>query len=208
VHSGNDGILIVGGFHEVIELAEECGEHIIGLVDPVLRGEHWGYRVLGTDADAAALRQQYPHAPAFVSVDDPQHRARLVALYARAGFAFTRLVHPQAKVSRTAVLGAGVMVQYGAHVSANVQLAEHVRINVYANVMHDVRVGEFTTIGPNALVLGRVRIHQGCYIGAHSTVMPDLEIGERSCVGAHANVTAAVSAGSVVVGNPARPHPG
>src|SRR5204863_2063126 len=128
-----------------------------------------GYPVLGADSDAAAIRRQYPDVPAFVSVDEPEHRARLVDLYAQLGFRFATLIHPRAKLSRTATHGIGVMVQYGAHLSANVRLDDHVRINVYANVMHDVRVGRFTTIAPNAVILGRVTIHERCYIGAHST---------------------------------------
>jgi sugar O-acyltransferase (sialic acid O-acetyltransferase NeuD family) len=160
--------------------------------------------VLGNDDDARAIHERYPGVPAFVAVDEPGHRARLVKLYEQAGFRFANLVHPQAKVSPTAAIGQGVIVQYGAHLSANVRLDDHVRVNVYANVMHDVHVGRYTTIGPNAVILGRVRIGEQCYIGAHSTILPEVEIGERSSIGAQANVTRNVKAGSVMVGNPAR----
>ena len=199
-----ESIIIVGGFSEVIELAVECGKRIVGLVDPNLKGEHCGYRVLGDDSAAVSIRDRHPGARAIVAVDEPGHRARLVALYERAGFEFTSLIHPQAKVSPTAVYGVGVVVQYGAHVSANVRLGDHVRVNVYANVMHDVSVGRCTTIGPNAVVLGRVGIGEQCYIGAHSTILPEIEIGKRSIIGAQANVTKRVAAGSVMTGNPAR----
>jgi sugar O-acyltransferase (sialic acid O-acetyltransferase NeuD family) len=204
--SANDKIIIVGGFPEVIELAEACGRRIVGLIDPHLGSEHRGYPVLGMDTDASAIHARYPHVPAFVSLDDPERRAHLVALYTQAGFAFASLIHPQAKISPTATHGVGVMVQYGAHLSADVRLEDHVRVNVYANLMHEVRVGRCTTVAPNAVVLGRVRIGERCYIGAHATVMPGVDIGEGSCVGAHANVTKPVGAGSVVVGSPARPQ--
>jgi sugar O-acyltransferase (sialic acid O-acetyltransferase NeuD family) len=199
-----EAIIIVGGFSEVIELAVECGKRIVGLVDPHLRGEHFGYPVLGDDADAPAIRRRHPGARAFVAVDEPRHRAELVALYERAGFEFASLIHPQAKISPSAAHGAGVIVQYGAHLSANVRLEDHVRVNVYANVMHDVRIGRCTTVGPNAVILGRVRIGEECYVGAHSTILPEIEIGRRSVIGAQANVTKRVAAGSVMTGNPAR----
>jgi sugar O-acyltransferase (sialic acid O-acetyltransferase NeuD family) len=197
-------IILVGGFSEVIELAVECGKRVVGLIDPHLRGEHYGFPLLGDDSEAGAIRERHPGVPVIVAVDEPEHRARLVAMYEEAGFSFASLVHPQAKVSSTAAIGEGVVVQYGAHVSAQVRLQDHVRVNVYANVMHDVHVGRCSTIAPNAVVLGRVRIGEQCYIGAHATILPELEIGARSSIGAHANVTRNVKAGSVMVGNPAR----
>ena len=201
-----DTIILVGGFPEVIELAEDCRRRIAGIVDPVLGGSHRGYPVIGTDADAAEIHSRHADVPVFVGVDEPEHRARLVALYAAAGFAFASLVHPQATVSRTATHGVGVMVQCGAHLSANVVLGDHVRINVGANVMHDARIDDYSTVAPNAVVLGRVRIHDLCYVGAHATVLPDVTLGKGSRVGAHANVTKSVRAGATVVGNPARSH--
>lgn len=203
--SEQEQIILVGGFAEIIELAEECGKRIVGIIDPHLRGTQAGYPVLGADTDAAAIRARFPGVPVFVGLDDPERRRRLVDGYLQAGYAFADLVHPGARLSRTAELGCGVMVQYGAHLSANVRVGDHVRVNVCANVMHDVTVGAYSTIAPNAVVLGRVRIGAGCYIGAHATILPDLEVGEGSVVGAHANVTKPVGAGSVVVGNPARP---
>jgi sugar O-acyltransferase (sialic acid O-acetyltransferase NeuD family) len=203
--SQSDRIILVGGFPEVIELAEECGKQIVGVIDPDPAAASHGYPVLGADSDAAAIRRQYPDVPVFVSVDEPDHRARLVELYTQQhGFRFATLIHPQAKLSRTATHGVGVMIQYGAHLSAHVRLDDYVRVNVSANVMHDVRVGRFTTIAPNAVILGRVTIRERCYIGAHSTLMPDVEIGEGACVGAQANVTKSVAPGAVVMGNPAR----
>lgn len=199
-----DPIIIVGGFPEAIEFAVECGKSIIGLVDPHLRGSHLGFPVLGDDGDAAAIRRRFPGVPAFVAIDGPRKRQRLVELYERAGFKFARLIHPQAKISPSASCGTGVSVQYGVHLSANVNLEDHVRVNVYANVMHDAHVGRFATIGPNAVILGRVRIGEQVYIGAHATVLPGIEIGSRSVVGAQANVTKRVVGGSVVSGNPAR----
>lgn len=200
-------ILLVGGFSEVIELAEECGRRIVGLIDPHLSGSHLGYPVLGTDDDAAAIGGNHPDVPVFVGLDPPEQRLRLVDLYARAGFRFANLVHPQVRVSRTATVGSGVMVQYGAHLSSNVRLEDHVRVNACANLMHDVTVGRGSTIAPNAVLLGRVRVGARCYIGAQSTILPDVEIGDGAVVGAMANVTKSVAPGTVVVGNPARPLP-
>lgn len=203
--SAENEVILVGVFPEFIELAEECGKRIVGLVHPTLTGIQAGYPVLGGDVDAMHIRQQYPGVPVCIGLDAPDRRARLVELYTEAGFSFASLVHPQAKISKSATYGTGAMIGFGAHLSANVGLASHVRINVYANIFHDVQIGAFSTIAPNAAVLGRVRIGAHCYIGAGAVVLPDLDIGDTSRIGAQANVTKSVPPGSVMVGNPARP---
>lgn len=200
-------IILVGGFAEAIELAEECGREIVGLIDPSLSREHGGYPVLGNDEDAGTIAAAYPSVPVLIAVDEPQKRMRLVESYRRAGFAFASLIHPAAKISRSARIGHGVLAQFGVHVSAGAAIGDHVRLNVYANVTHDVTVGEGTTIAPNAVILGRARIGERCYVGAHSTILVDVEVGSGATVGAHANVTRDVAPGQVVVGNPARPQP-
>ena len=146
-------IIIVGGFCEIIELAEACGKRIVGIIDPNADPSAVGYPILGADCDAERIHARHADAAVFVGVDDPQRRARLVAIYTRARFGFTNLIHPQARISPTATVGVGVMVQYGAHLSSYVRVADHVRVNVYANLMHEARVGRCTTIAPNAVVL-------------------------------------------------------
>lgn len=200
-----DEVILVGVFPEFIELAEECGKRIVGLVHPTLTGVQHGYPILGGDVDAARICQRYPGVPVCIGLDAPTRRSHLVELYTQAGFSFASLVHPQAKISRSAEYGTGALIGFGAHISTNVRLADHVRVNVYANVFHDVQVGEFSTIAPNAIVLGRVRIGAHCYIGAGAVVLPNIEIGDASQIGSQANVTKSVAPGNVMVGNPARP---
>lgn len=207
ITAGSLELIVVGAFAEIIELAEQCGERITGLIDPRRHGEYRGYPVLGDDADAARIRDQHPAARVFISIDDPTRRAGLVQTYSRCGFAFATLVHPQAHVSPSARIGVGALIQYGAVLSADVAIADHVRVNTYASVTHDVRVGVYSTVAPSAVILGRVTVGERCYVGAHSTILPDLTIGDGACVGAHANVTKSVAPGDVVVGNPARSLP-
>lgn len=197
-------IILVGGFSEVIELAEDCGVRIVGLIDPNLIGQYRGYPVLGTDDDAALIREQYPDVPVFIGLDLPAHRMRVAARYAKVGFAPITLVHPDSHISRSATTGNGVMIQRGANLSAGVWVGSHVRVNVNANLMHDVTVGMGSTIAPNAVLLGRVAVGLECYIGSNATILPELSIGDGAVVGAGAVVTKSVPAGMTVVGNPAR----
>lgn len=196
-------VILVGGFHEVIELCESCGMEIVGLIDNKLTGKYLGYDVLGGDSAARDILIQMKGVPVVITPDLPAGRKRLADLYSNIGFAFTSVVSQRATVSRLARIGAGVVIQSGANISSNVDLQRFVRINTMANVMHDVLIGEFTTIAPNAVILGRVKIGDGCYIGANATILPGLEVGSSAIVGAGAVVTRDVSPNTTVVGNPA-----
>ena len=197
-------IILVGGFHEVIELCESCGIDIAGIIDNRLQGSYRGYSVLGGDEDAEALYDTYGGVPLLVTPDKPGVRKSLVDRYSALGFLFATLAHPLASVSPSASLGTGAIVHTLAHVSADARVGDFVRVNACANVMHDCVVGDFTTVAPNAVLLGRVTVGESSYIGSNATVLPDVKVGEGSVVGAGAVVTKDVPDGLTVAGNPAR----
>lgn len=197
-------VLLVGGFHEIVELCERCGRQIVGILDGELAAPYRGHPVLGGDDRAGEIHTLYPAVPVVLSPDSPETRRRLARRYEALGFGFDTLVDPGATMSATAEVGRGVLVHVGANVSANTRLGDFVRVNACANVMHDVEVGESATIAPSAVLLGDVTVGAGCYIGAAAVLLPGIIVGEAAVVGAGAVVTKDVPAGVTVAGNPAR----
>ena len=197
-------IILVGGFHEMIELCEDAGFNIIGIIENELTGEYFGYPIIGTDIDAISLYKQYPNCQVVITPDSPRLRKRLVNIYRAAGFSFATIIHPAATVSRFSTIGEGTVVQRGVNVSANSKIGNFCKLNTGCSVMHDNEIGDYATIAPNSVLLGYVSVGEQAYIGANSTILPKISIGEQCTVGAGAVVTKNVQSNLVVAGIPAK----
>lgn len=197
-------VILVGGFHEVIELCETENVEIIGIIDNFKKGNYLGYQILGTDNDIKEIHNSFSEIPVIISPDQPQKRNNLVNLYNSAGFKFYSLFSSNSLISKSAVIGNGVLIQGKVNISSFVNIGNFVRINSMANIMHDTIIDSFTTIAPNAVLLGKVKIGSNCYIGANSTILPYISIGNNSVIGAGAVVTKNVPSNITIVGNPGR----
>ena len=49
-------IIIVGGFHEMIELCEDAGREVIGILDLVDDTSYLGYPILGKDENVLSVK--------------------------------------------------------------------------------------------------------------------------------------------------------
>ena len=200
----NNKVIIVGAFHEMIELCNDCGYQIVGIIDNQYMGEYYGIPIIGKDDEAAHLYQNYSDCSIVITPDLPKVRKKLFTLYSRIGFQFATVVSSRAIISRSAKIGKGTVIQACVNISAGSTIGDFVKINTYANIMHDDVVGNFSTIAPNAVILGYVNIGESAYIGANSTILPHVKIGSESTVGAGAVVTKNIYDNVIVKGVPAK----
>jgi UDP-N-acetylbacillosamine N-acetyltransferase len=197
-------IIIVGAFHEIIELAEEAGHKIIGLIDNIKTKEYYGFPILGTDKNASDFSDKFKNTLFVITPDSPIIRFNLATYYSSLGYSFLTLLSPNSKISKSALINEGSIVQSGVNISSNVNIGKFCKLNSNCNIMHDSYIGEYSIIAPNAVVLGYVTIGKFCYIGSNATILPNITIGNNVIVGAGAVVTKNISDNSVVIGNPAR----
>jgi sugar O-acyltransferase (sialic acid O-acetyltransferase NeuD family) len=200
----NKEIILVGGFHEIIELCEEIGYKIIGIIDNNLKETYWGYPIIGTDDMIKNLTRKYKNIPLVITPDLTSTRKKLFLEYSKYGFEFETIISPMARISKSSIIGAGAIIQHQVNVSSNVRIGIFAKLNVGCNIMHDSTIGNFVTIAPNAVILGRVNIGDSTYIGANSTILPGKSIGENVIVGAGAVVTKHFDSNSIIKGIPAK----
>jgi len=200
----NKQIILVGGFHEIIELCEEIGYKIIGIIDNNLQETYWGYPIIGTDDMIKNLTRKYKNIPLVITPDLTSIRKKLFLEYSKYGFEFETIISPMARISKSSIIGTGAIIQHQVNVSSNVRIGIFAKLNVGCNIMHDSTIGNFVTIAPNAVILGRVNVGDSTYIGANSTILPDKSIGENVIVGAGAVVTKNFDSNSIIKGIPAK----
>jgi sugar O-acyltransferase (sialic acid O-acetyltransferase NeuD family) len=117
---------------------------------------------------------------------------------------FVTLIHPSAAVSRTARLGAGVVVFPHVTIGSNARVGAHVCLLPNAVVSHDVVIGDYTCVAGGVCISGGARIGSRAYLGTASSVIGGVEVGDGSLVGMGSVVIRRVPPNVVVAGNPAR----
>jgi len=121
-----------------------------------------------------------------------------------AGASVVSIVHPAAAVSTHACIQPGTVVLANAVVNACADVGRGCIINTGSVVEHDCVLGDYSHISPNAVLAGGVTVGYQAWVGACASVRQLLQVGGAAVVGMGAVVTKDVSAGSVVIGNPAR----
>lgn len=197
-------IILIGFSDEIIELCEDAGYDIIGIVDNK-RYNKTRYEYLGNDQYILDNASKFTKTPIFLVPDLPKIRKMLFLAYKNAGFTFETIISPNASISKTASIGECCMIQNGCNISSNVKIGNGVRVNSLANVMHDNIIGDFSTIAPSSVILGRCIIGNEVYVGSNATILPTISVCSCSIVGAGAVVTKNVKANTIVVGVPAVP---
>jgi sugar O-acyltransferase (sialic acid O-acetyltransferase NeuD family) len=197
-------VIIVGAFHEIIELAEESNFEIIGLIDNEKSCSYRNYKILCNDAGAQKLGKEYYSLPLIITPDQPKVRKRLYNYYKKIGFNFISLKSNNSKISKSSTIGTGTVIQSWVNISSEVNIGEFVKLNTNCNIMHNSSIGNFSTIAPNAVVLGNVKIGNLCYIGSNATILPNITICDSVVIGAGAVVTKNITESKVYIGIPAK----
>lgn len=195
----------------LIETLQLLGRHrLVGLLDP--DRSLWGSRisgvtVLGGDEELAGLAAAGV-SEFFVGLGGVASNAPRCQVFERGlahGLRPATIIHPQAWLAPSAVLGAGACVLARGLLNSRAQVGENALINCGAIVEHDCTIGRHVHVASGAVLAGGVAVGAGAHIGAGATVRQGIRIGTGAVVGAGAVVVQDVPPETVVVGVPARP---
>lgn len=132
------------------------------------------------------------------------HRSAFVEQAEALEMEFATIVHPTARVSKTATLDPGTIIGPGCIVGAHVKIGRHVFLNRGVLVGHHTEIGDFCTLQPGANIAGCCRIAEHVYLGIGAIVIDNIAIGAHSFVGAGSLVIKDVPSRVQVFGVPAR----
>lgn len=120
------------------------------------------------------------------------------------GFSFTKMIHPSARVSKSATIGEGAVINSGVQIAASVKIGDFVYVNRGSLIGHDTRIGKYSVLSPGVNIAGSVNIGKGSYVGIGAIIIDRTNIGEQCFIGAGSLVTKNVPDHVKVVGVPAR----
>ncbi|VXC24879.1 Acetyltransferase [Pseudomonas sp. 8BK] len=197
-------ILGASGHGKVVaDVAELCGWDVAFFDDAFPDAQYNGAWAIegGTDE---LLQQADRFAGVIVAIGHNRTRLAKLRLLRDKGFPIETLVHPQACVSRHAVVESGCVVFAGAVVNAFARVGEGCILNTLCGVDHDAVLDAGVHVSPGACLAGGVRIGEATWIGIGASVRQLVNIGANVVVGAGAAVVGELPDNVTVVGIPAR----
>lgn len=204
-------IILVGGggfCRELVDAVADCTEAgtlppLAGYVDDggdVLAG--YGYDVpwLGTiDSYSPCEGDGF-----IMAIGSPAGKRRVHERLQARGAVFPSLIHPTAKIARTAHVAEGVLILFNSATGPNSRVDRFVTINTGSGLGHDASVGEFTTLSSKVDITGNVHVGKDAMIGSNAVFVPGVKIGDGATVGAGSVIYRSVRAGSTVYAPPAK----
>lgn len=187
-----------------------CSKADIVLVDD--NSVNWGRKIHGLPVISFddLLGEDHRKRKISICIADPKVRSRIAQKCEIEGLSFFSAVAPTSISGHNVEVGDGAILSDYTILTGDAKIGRHFHANIYSYVAHDCVIGDFVTFAPRVSCNGRVVIEDFAYVGTGAVLRQGahdkpLRIGREAVIGMGAVVTKDVAAGSVVVGNPARP---
>lgn len=205
-------ILIIGASGHakvIIDIVEKQNLFdIVGLIDSYKKTEERisNYDILGTEDDLQKIINKYNVFGGIIAIGDNFSRMSLFQKISKMDilFEFVTAVHPNATISKTAVIGDGSVIMAGVVVNSDAQLGIQTILNTKCSVDHDCKIGDFSSIAPGVTLGGGVEIDSCSAISLGANIIENISIGKHTVVGAGALVLKSFGDYEIAYGIPAK----
>ena len=119
-----------------------------------------------------------------VSMTNQSTRYKCLKLANQYSLKPVNIIHPNAYVAGSVVIGEGVYIAANVAISSNVKISNHVIINYNSVIGHDSIINDNVIINPGIVVGGNVVVNERVIIGANSFILQGKTIGADSTIDA------------------------
>lgn len=139
-----------------------------------------------------------------VALGEPEDKRIIYSKLKKSGCNIGTVISPDAKISKYAQLGKGVIIKRGAIVSPGVRIGANTTIQSYSCIGHDAIIGDNCQISTHVVVGGGTVIGDNVFVGLNVPIREKLKIGNNVVVSAGSVVLKDILSDVTVMGNPAR----
>ena len=200
----NSKLIIIGaGGHGkvVAEIAELNNYKDIIFLDDGEQTSVASYPVVGKVKDAINYVNDRDF---FVAIGNNSVRKRIVEELVGLGANIATLIHPNATVSKSAVIGVGTAVMAGAVINPCSEVKKGGIVNTCASIDHDCTIEEYSHLAVGVHVAGTVKIGQNCFLGAGAIIKNNVNVCDDVTLGAGAVVVGDITKKGTYIGVPAK----
>ena len=203
-----------GGCLDTIDIINEINKfhknkyEIIGLLEDnteLKKNKFSGFSIIGDMSDVNKIDQDIKIVNALGSEKNFYKKENLILNTLKIDKnRLETLIHPQANIAQSVVIGGGSIIYQNVSIGRNVTLGHNVVVLPHSFIGHDSEIGDFSILNAGVAVSGNVNIASNCYIGTNTCIKNNIDIEGRSLIGMGSNVTKNIKSNSINYGNPCK----
>ncbi|WP_151998745.1 MULTISPECIES: acetyltransferase [unclassified Imperialibacter] len=112
------------------------------------------------------------------------YRRPIIEKFVAVGARFATVIHPGTYVSKSALIGQGVVVAPNVNIGPNVKIGDFTLLNARCSIGHDSELGRYNFICPNVSLSGFTKVGNENLFGINSATIPGITIGDRNKIAA------------------------
>ena len=167
-----------------------------------------GIEVIGTGIDIKKIMQMQTVTAGVLGIGgvvDSLPRIKAFQLLKEHGLLLPPVIHANAIVSPSAIIGEGTVILGGAVVGPRCNIGANVIVNQGVQICHDAVIKDHVHLAPGAIIAGDCVIGESAIIGMGSCIKQGITIEEHSLLGMGSVVTQSITESNCLVyGAPAK----